>query len=48
VNKCGCEKKSQNIDQLKNIEEKSLKKTSPLITFIKKRIAEEIYSKIII
>ena len=48
MNKCGYGKKSQNIDQLKNIEEKSLKKTSPLITFIEERIAEEIYSKIII
>ena len=40
-------KKSQNIDQLKNIEEKSLKKASPLITSIEERIVEEIYSKII-
>jgi len=48
VNECEYGKKSQNIDQLKNIKEKSLKKASSLTTSIEGRIAEEIYSKIII
>jgi len=43
VNECKYGKKSQNMDQLKRIEEKSLKKASPLTTSIEGRIVEEIY-----
>jgi len=42
------EKKSQNMDQPKNMEEKSLRKASPFTTSIEGRITEEIHSKIII